>query len=67
MKRRAREELERLIGKIILMLIQSIILTIGLCCCIWLIGMIVNLMEHSVLLTIAGVGLVAKMLKDEIM
>jgi len=67
MKKRTREELEKLIGKIILILIQSMILTIGLCCGIWLISMIVNLMEHSVLLTIAVVGLVAKMLKDEIM
>lgn len=67
MKRKTKEKLERLIGKMVLMLIQSIILMIGLCSCFWLISIVVNIMEHSVLLTIAVIGLVAKLLKDEIM
>ena len=63
----AREKIEQSIGKIILMLLQCVLLTIGLCCCLWFIGVLVNAMEHNLFVAIVFIGIVIRMLIKEIM
>lgn len=51
-----KEKLERLIGRIVLLLIQSIVFTIIILGCLWLLGLCVNIMEqHLIIAIITGI------------
>lgn len=64
---KTREKIEQLTGKIILMLLQSVLFTAGLCCCLWFTGVLVNIMEHNLFVAIVFIGIVIRMLIKEIM
>lgn len=63
MKRKinTRERLEKLIGKVILLLVQSAVFGAIMYGCFWLLGMVVNLMQHDLIVTI-GIILIDFML-----